>query len=65
MVAELSYVLCLKHMIAFAAKFIHEGGGVILCGEYSSHLLLWLLWYGLQWIGATVESVVILDLGAS
>jgi hypothetical protein len=48
MVAELSYVLCLKHMIAFAAKFIHEGGGVILCGEYSSHLLLWLLWYGLQ-----------------
>jgi hypothetical protein len=48
MVAELSYVHCLKYMIAFAAKFIHEGGEVILCGEYSSHLLLWLLWYGLQ-----------------
>src|SRR5438105_3547295 len=36
------------HVINFVAIVLLIGGEVISCGEYSSHLLLWLLWYDQQ-----------------
>lgn len=60
--------VCFNSIFWLLALFVYslfQGGEVILCGECSLHLLLWLLWYVLLWAGARVGNVGILALVAS
>lgn len=60
--------VCFNSIFWLLALFVYslfQGGEVILCGECSLHLLLWLLWYVLLWAGARVGNVDILALVAS